>query len=278
MRAMLGLLPLSVSSQAVLTSLTDEVAGMPQYTDRVAHAKTLWAAKGSSKAKRAAFDEVKAELTKACSGHRRCNYCEDSVADEIEHFRPKDLYPELCFSWANYLYACGPCNAPKGAKFAVFVGASDVPIEVSRKDGEPVVAPAIGSAALLDPRVDDPLDFFFLDLASAPPTFVMVPLPSLGPRDAARARYTEKILHLNDRAHLIAARGTSYEALVSALVRVGAARAGLSVEPDTEALKGAREVVANTPHRFVWEVMKRHRPKLPKIDKLFGLVPEALGW
>jgi hypothetical protein len=278
MRSVLSTPALTAASQAVLTKLTTELNGTNPYSGRVARAKALWDGKMSSKAKKAAFDEIKATLTAACSGHRRCNYCEDSVADEIEHVRPKDLYPELCFTWTNYLYACGPCNGPKGALFAVFVGASDVPVEIGRKDGDPVVPPTVGPPALLDPRVDDPLDFFFVDLASDPPTFVMVPLPGLSSRDDARAKYTERILHLNDRVHLVAARRTSYEALVSALVRVAAARAGLLAEPVPLATSGAREVVSNTPHRFVWEIMKRHRQKLPKIDKLFGLVPEALAW
>jgi hypothetical protein len=35
------------------------------------------------------------------------------VTDEAEHINPKDLYLERVFDWANYLYACGPCNGPK---------------------------------------------------------------------------------------------------------------------------------------------------------------------
>ena len=278
MRSMLNTPALTAESQAVLTTLTTELSGTDPYSARVARAKALWDSKLSSKAKKAAFDEIKATLTAACSGHRRCNYCEDSVADEIEHVRPKDLYPEQCFTWTNYLYACGPCNGPKGALFAVFIGASDVPMEIGRKDGDPVVPPPVGPPALLDPRLDDPLDFFFLDLASDPPTFVMLPLPGLPSRDDARARYTQRVLHLNDRVHLVDARRTSYEALLSALVRVAAARKGLLAETVAMAMAGAREVVANTPHRFVWEVMKRHRLKLPKVDTLFGIVPEALAW
>ena len=52
-------------------------------------------------------------LSAMCHGPRRCMYCEDSAADEVEHFRPTDLYPEFVFAWMNYLYACGPCNVRK---------------------------------------------------------------------------------------------------------------------------------------------------------------------
>src|SRR2546426_12783509 len=66
-----------------------------------------------------AFEQIKDTLDAMCSGARRCMYCEDSAADEIEHHRPKNLYPELAFAWENYLYACGPCNGPKNNRFAV---------------------------------------------------------------------------------------------------------------------------------------------------------------
>ena len=46
-------------------------------------------------------------------------YCEDSVADEVEHFRPKDLYPDVVFAWRNYLYACGQCNGGKNNRFSI---------------------------------------------------------------------------------------------------------------------------------------------------------------
>lgn len=36
------------------------------------------------------FADVRRVLDEMCSGPRRCGYCEDSCADEIEHIRPKD--------------------------------------------------------------------------------------------------------------------------------------------------------------------------------------------
>ena len=32
-----------------------------------------------------------------CAGAKRCMYCEDSAADEVEHHLPKNLYPEFVF-------------------------------------------------------------------------------------------------------------------------------------------------------------------------------------
>jgi len=68
-----------------------------------------------NRANNPAFRQVRRTLTLMCGGAKRCMYCEDSAADEVEHHRPKDLYPEHVFNWENYLYACGPCNGPNHA-------------------------------------------------------------------------------------------------------------------------------------------------------------------
>lgn len=65
------------------------------------------------------FKQVRSTLMQMCAGARRCMYCEDSVADELEHHRPKQHYPGQVFVWENYLYACGPCNGPKNDNFAI---------------------------------------------------------------------------------------------------------------------------------------------------------------
>jgi 5-methylcytosine-specific restriction endonuclease McrA len=77
------------------------------YADHVALAKRHFGQRNRTDNK--TFEAVKYSLTELCSGARRCCYCEDSVADEVEHIKPKDLYPEFVFVWENYLYACGPC-------------------------------------------------------------------------------------------------------------------------------------------------------------------------
>src|SRR5437764_1421089 len=87
------------------------VDGQPSYAKRVEAAERLF--KSRNKASNRAFQVVRSKLHEMCSGARRCCYCEDSCADEVEHVRPKSLYPEYVFVWENYLYACGPCNGPK---------------------------------------------------------------------------------------------------------------------------------------------------------------------
>jgi len=261
-----------------LDALKGEVDGLPLYADRVDRAKKLWGAKSNKNADEAAFDEVKRLLTAGCAGAQRCNYCEDSVADEIEHFRPKDLYPELAFSWENYLYACGPCNGPKNAKFGVFAGPADVVTEQVRGRNAPVTPPVVGTPALIDPRNEDPLDLLAIDLGLTASTFHFIARPGLSQRDVERVDYTVKTLGLNIRSYLLTARKTTYDNLIAALIRPAAQRRGFSIETEAEALRGAREATRNTPHRFVWEFMVRERARLSTVDMLLDIVPEAVGW
>jgi uncharacterized protein (TIGR02646 family) len=53
----------------------------------------------------------------------KCAYCESHVTHvdypHIEHYKPKSLFPELCFSWENLLLGCSVCNGAeyKGDQF-----------------------------------------------------------------------------------------------------------------------------------------------------------------
>ena len=177
-------------------------------------------------------------------------YCEDSVADEVEHFRPKDLYPEVVFAWMNYLYACGPCNGRKNNKFVVMDGTGKL-VDVTRPHKAPVVRPTSGDAALIDPRRENPLDFLMLDLRD---TFEFTPIADAGTQDYERASYTIEVLGLNDRDYLVRARRTAfrnYRALLSAY--------GPERNPQRRCA-GMRAIRDNN-HPTVWWEMKRQRQR-----------------
>ena len=38
---------------------------------------------------------------------QRCMFCSGSEAAQIEHFRPKALFPLEAMKWENFLWACG---------------------------------------------------------------------------------------------------------------------------------------------------------------------------
>ena len=52
----------------------------------------------------------------------KCAYCEKKLLDSpkhIEHYRPKDIYYWLAYSWDNLLLCCTSCNSSKGTKFEI---------------------------------------------------------------------------------------------------------------------------------------------------------------
>jgi uncharacterized protein (TIGR02646 family) len=54
----------------------------------------------------------------AMTGERqRCMYCLDSHGSDIEHFRPKSVYPKHIYRWNNLLLCCTHCGRLKGEQF-----------------------------------------------------------------------------------------------------------------------------------------------------------------
>lgn len=54
--------------------------------------------------------------------HLKCAYCEQKLLDapkHIEHYRPKNTYYWLAYSWDNLLLCCGSCNSVKNANFPI---------------------------------------------------------------------------------------------------------------------------------------------------------------
>jgi len=48
----------------------------------------------------------------------KCAYCEQKIEQShVEHYRPKDIYYWLAFSWDNLILACSFCNLYKGVNF-----------------------------------------------------------------------------------------------------------------------------------------------------------------
>src|SRR5690242_775517 len=101
----IGKTDLSTESAAKLAQYQRAIDDEPDYTKRVELADARF--KQYNRRENPTFAEVRRTLDEMCSGACRCMYCEDSAADEVEHHRPKNLYPDRVFLWENYLYACG---------------------------------------------------------------------------------------------------------------------------------------------------------------------------
>lgn len=244
-----------------------EVDSSPDYAGRVAAAKSLF--KRRNRATDPAFKAVRQVLRAMCHGSRRCMYCEDAPADEVEHIRPKDLYPEAAFVWENYLYACGPCNGPKNNQYAVIWRRQVV--DVTRRKDEDMVPPRKGPAAMINPLDEDPFDFFMLDLLD---TFEFQIIARPGTVAYDRASYTRKVLRLNDREDLRKARKTAFGAYRSLLKDYGDEIAA----GKTAAADRIKQYICDSNHATVWAEMKRQRKAIGDLKVLFDRAPDALNW
>ena len=105
-----------------------------------------------------------------------CAYCEEVCKGEVDHFRPKSVFPELTYEWDNWLLACTPCNRTKGDKWP--------------------------SADYVNPCADSPPErpesYFTYDTV----TGEMIPRDDLSPPMRERAIGMITDLKLNDYHHL----------------------------------------------------------------------------
>jgi uncharacterized protein (TIGR02646 family) len=57
----------------------------------------------------------------AAMSHRKCVYCEAPInaprAANVDHFKPKALFPSLAYEWTNYFLGCTGCNGAKSNKW-----------------------------------------------------------------------------------------------------------------------------------------------------------------
>ena len=49
--------------------------------------------------------------------HGLCAYCEQIDPGEVDHFRPKSVFPREVYVWDNWVFSCHPCNHAKGEKW-----------------------------------------------------------------------------------------------------------------------------------------------------------------
>ena len=256
------------ATSAGLQQLQSGIDGLLDYETQVARAKASWDQKPT-----ALFGRLKDTLAAMCSGNRRCVYCEDSLADEIEHMRPKDLFPEQAYVWDNYVLACGPCNGPKNNRFAV-LAPDDALVDITRKRGAAVQRPVTGRYALIDPRVENPLDLLWLDFRT---WRYVANTEDENSVLAKRASYTIDVLGLNKRDDLVRGRKAAFSNFQSRLESWIEHRVNWSEERKTSFIEDVRM----ERFRGVWARMKRHRqdvPVLVEIGAMFDVAPEALEW
>ncbi len=124
--------------QATRKRLENETDAIAQVADPKAEAKRRY--ENARQAKW--FKPVVEQLGEMSGAGERCMFCSGSEASQVEHFRPKAVFPQDAMKWENFLWACGTCNQSKGDRF---------PPET--EPGE----------AIVNPVDEDVWSFFFID-------------------------------------------------------------------------------------------------------------------
>lgn len=132
-----------------------------------------------------------------------CAYCQRILSDQrgdVEHFRPKSIYPWLKYKFSNYVMACYSCNRIlKNKDFELVPGTARVTVD----DPEQLLKE---QPLLLDP-VDDPVEvwlWYNFDKLGCP-----VELTAVGqdhPLIQSRAAYTKTFFLLNEDPDLVSER------------------------------------------------------------------------
>ena len=136
---------------------------------------------------------VKAALgvLQTMAGNRqRCMYCGDSHGTDIDHFWPKNPYPQRMFRWPNWLLCCTECGRFKGDDFPL----------------------ANGLPLILDPTAEDPWQYLDFDTATGNLVARFDPVINDW---KVKGNETVKALHLDRREALAASYQHTHQRLKS---------------------------------------------------------------
>lgn len=88
------------------------------------------------------FITIRSRLVEMAGETRTCMFCDHNEPTDVEHFKPKSVFPGDTFRWENMLWICTTCNRLKGNFFP--------PVNC---DG----------AELINPSLDSVWNYFLLD-------------------------------------------------------------------------------------------------------------------
>lgn len=251
---------LSSSTMNDLATKQAQINALATRADRYKLAISLFSAKSND-----AFREVKQILGQMSPPGKACFYCERDRYRDIEHVRPKRHFPEYCFDWQNYVYACTICNQGfKSDKYAVFDEDNKV-IEFDRS--LPITDPVpIGLHVLIDPRSENPLDFLQLDLH----TGRFIPIGDSVQKK--RGEYTRDLFELNESS-LATIRKAAFQNFVHYLTMLKAAK----LENDLLASTNILAEIRKLNHPTVLVEMRRQSNHYQLLEDLFSYSPDDIG-
>ncbi len=263
------------------------------FAAQVKRAKTTW------KPDTRHFKDIKAVL-KDMTVAGRCNYCEADRACDIEHIYPKSKFPELAYTWTNYILACKFCNSYlKSDKFAVF-SPKDSTIKIDlKRNAESVTeddAPPSDDGLLINPRTENPQNLIRLDLIGQ--TFLYQPIGfDPATRDYQRADYTIDLLDLKNE-DLIQAMRNQNRFFISSLEKYKMVKDATDFDTlkaiigdfpfikdkgdffaeQQRMLLNLKNSIQNAMYPTIWDELKRQRKYLLRTKALFDALPEVLLW
>ena len=281
---------LQKSEQDILDDLQSRVNAEGNFSARAAKAQSLWDTKGGSKGK-AAFMVLRDTLFDMCVFTGLCNYCEQSEANDIEHIYPKSFYPAYAFNWENYILACKQCNSGHKLDKVYIIDPRDELLELVR--GNEPTHPRI---AFINPRMEDPKNFMLLN----PLTFKFEVFNYISKQDQKKGEGTLKILELNERDTLLAARRSAaihYYEMLDRLNRLQASSTKNELEAlltpydsrfdmnktleelKSDIFNSFKKYISTYQHPSVWETIKLVQSKMDtKWIRMFEQIPDALNW
>ncbi len=153
--------------------------------------------------------DVRGVLRASCG--RACAYCCDLVGrtgEDVEHYRPKNVYWFLAYSPSNYVSSCRRCNSSRKInRFPLESGAAQA-TTVDRLRSE--------RRLLLDPVVDDVERVLRIELTSKRYEWEVV---STAPKQLRRrAEKTVEFFHLNSDAELVTDRFNAVQDFLAGMV------------------------------------------------------------
>ena len=99
--------------QKQLATKTKLILEIPPGEERKKQAEKVYEAARKSKW----FQPVVENLRKLCGEGELCMYCSSNEPSQVEHYRPKSVFPERALEYENYLWACDICNRAKSDRF-----------------------------------------------------------------------------------------------------------------------------------------------------------------
>jgi uncharacterized protein (TIGR02646 family) len=176
----------------------------------------------------------------------RCMYCLDSHGSDIDHFRPKAIFPDKMFDWENFVLSCTPCGRYKGDDFP----------ETN------------GEALLIDPTSVDPWEHLDFD----PETGNLTARFDLATDSfSLMGETTVKQLRLDAREGLSAGYLKTYARVVAYVERSLHPIATGSLSPELF----ATEIAQRDDHGLLGWCLSPRGQTIPVFDRLFKESPES---